>query len=578
MKNFLIGLVCGLVLAGLAAFIFVFAALRLAASFGERQPQVPDTATIVMNLQGDIAEKPAPEIPIPFFEQKEQPTVAEVWMDFRKAAADSRVKAILLEPRGLSIGWARLEELHRDLLDFRKSGKPVYAFLRNPSGREYYLATAADRVYMSQEDILDVKGLAVEGLYLKGTLDKIGVKADVIHAGKYKDAGDIFTQTGMSPQTREVLNDVLDQYYGDLVSVVAQGRKKSPEAVRALIDQGPFTATTALSAGLIDGIHYEDQVREELRRKIGGSKLQTISVQNYTKVSRQSAGLHGGKRIAIIAGAGAITSGLPGPFADAGISAPTFTRLLRDIGNDVSIRGVILRIDSPGGEVLASDDILHAAKELSRKKPLVISMGDTAASGGYYMAVTGDPILAYPDTLTGSIGVIWAKFNLHGLYDKIGIQKDLLSRGRFADLYSDYAPMTDAQRQKITAQIDSFYSGFVSRVASGRKKPVSVIEPLAQGRVWTGAQARGNGLVDELGGLDRALAMVRQRAGMKPNENVTIVTYPRRKSILEQLFNRNDQTSASAEAALQRLTGNFPWGALLSGGYLRLMPFTLQVR
>src|SRR6202044_958398 len=242
-----------------------------------------------------------------------------------------------------------------------------------------------------------------------------------------------------------------------------------------------------------------------------------------------------------------------------------------------SIQGVIMRIDSPGGDAVASDDILHEAKNLSKKKPLVISMGDTAASGGYYVAVTGDPIIAYPNTLTGSIGVIFAKFTLHGLFDKIGMDTQLLTRGRYADIESASTPLSDAARQKLTGQIDSFYRAFVSRVAEGRKKPFDQIEPLAQGRVWVGAQAKDNGLVDQLGGLDRAIEVLKQQAHMSPSDRVTLVPYPGRRSVLDLLMSRADPT-AEVQMRLEKILGNLPLQELSQRGFLKVMPYSISVR
>jgi protease-4 len=235
-----------------------------------------------------------------------------------------------------------------------------------------------------------------------------------------------------------------------------------------------------------------------------------------------------------------------------------------------------MRIDSPGGDAVASDDILHEAKNLSKKKPLVISMGDTAASGGYYVAVTGDPIIAYPNTLTGSIGVIFAKFTLHGLFDKIGVDEQLLTRGRYADIESAYTPLSDVARQKLSGQIDSVYRAFVSHVAEGRKKSFDQIEPLAQGRVWVGAQAKDNGLVDQLGGLDRAVEVLKQQAHMSPSDRVTLVPYPGRRTVFDVLFSRADP-SAEVQMRLEKILGKIPLQELSQRGFLKIMPYSISV-
>jgi protease-4 len=305
------------------------------------------------------------------------------------------------------------------------------------------------------------------------------------------------------------------------------------------------------------------------------------------RVPAVSVGLAGGKRIAFIVGSGEITRGQQSDnVANADlIAAGPFTKLLRQVRDDSSIKGAIIRIDSPGGDGVASDDILHAAKELSRAKPVVISMSDTAASGGYFISMTGDPILAYPNTLTGSIGVIFAKFNLHGLYDKIGVTRPSLDRGENANLYSDYEPLKGAKLAKVQQQIDTFYSAFLTRVSEGRKRPPEQIEPLAQGRVWTGAEAKQNGLVDQLGGIDSAIELIRKRANIGAAEKISLVVFPPRRSLLDVLMSRQDESASvetlaeiSVQKRLSALFGGLPIHTLSEGGFLKLMPYRISVQ
>jgi protease-4 len=580
MKNFLIGLVVGIVFSGLTALVIVFAFIKLVGSFGERPVNVADGTTLVFKLEGEIPEKSAPEIPLPAFQDQAPMTVAQVWDTFRKAASDSRVKAILFEPRGLQMGWAKMQEIHDEIVQFKKSGKPIITFLRSPGAREYYLAAATDRIMMAPEDSLDLKGLRVEAVFIKNTFDKLGIHADVIHAGKYKDAGDILTQTSMSPETHQVLDEILDQFYGNLIDTIAQGRKKQADAVKAIIDQGPFMANDAMANGLIDAFGFEDQAADELKIRLKQNELTKLSAKAYSKTTPGGGGTY--RRIALVVGEGEITrgSGSSGP-DDQGITAVGFTKLLKQVENDSSIKGVIIRVDSPGGDGVASDDILNEARNLSKKKPVVISMSDLAASGGYFISLTGDPIVAYPNTLTGSIGVIFARLSLRGLYDKIGVNKQILKRGQYADLDSDYAQLSDDQRRKISGQIDAFYKAFVGRVAEGRKKTFDQIEPLAQGRVWLGAQAKQNGLVDELGGLDRAVELVRKRANIAATDRITLVPFPGKRSIFDMLFGRTDDTSAiesGIESKISQLLGKFPVEALAKGGFLKVMPYSISVQ
>jgi protease IV len=581
MKNFFIGLVVGVLFSGLVLFILVFAAIRLAGSFAgsfgaTRPSSVPDSAMLVLKLDGDLPENAPPEIPLPFFEAQNPLAIHDVWEIFHRAASDSRVKGIVLEPRSLSAGFAKLEEIQLDIAQFKKSGKPIVTFLRSPTAREYYVASATDRIFLGPEDGLDLKGMRVESVFLKTGLDKIGVHVDVVHAGKYKDAGDMLTRTDMTPETREVLNDVLNQYYGDLIDVVAQGRRKQPDEIRSIVDQGPFVSSEALSKGLVDQLGYEDQAIENLKNRANNANLERVSGKAYLKAPRS--GSASPNRIALVIGQGEITTGSGNESAyDRDFTSTGFDKLLRQVENDSSIKGVILRIDSPGGDGTASDDILHEAKNLSRKKPTVISMSDLAASGGYFVAVTGDPIVAYPNTLTGSIGVLFVRPNLHGLYDKLGIGKQQLSRGRYADLDSEYVPLDDAARHKLTTEVDDFYKGFVNRVAQGRKRSFDQIEPLAQGRVWTGTQAKQNGLVDELGGLDRAIELVKQKAHIGPAERVTLVPFPGKRSVFDVVFS-HPEDSSDIELRIKKLIGQVPISTLTRGGFLKLMPYAIQVK
>src|SRR6266699_2751884 len=431
MKKFLLGFAIGVLFVALAVVVLVAAAVHFG---GGRRPTVAANSTLVLQLEGELPEKSPVEIPIPFFEQQQPLSIVETWQLLRNAAADSRIKAIVLEPRGLQVGWAKLEELRVDILNFKKSGKPVYAYLRGAGTKEYYLATAADHAYVSPEDELDVKGLRAELIFVKNTLDKLGVEMEFEHIGKYKDAPDMFTKTGSSPETREVINLLLDQFYGDFINTIAQGRKKAPAAVRTLIDNGPFVGKEALKGGLIDALLYEDEVFDLLKQDLKLAKIEKIAEHSYARAPAANLGVDGPTRIALLVGEGDITRGSTNDGGATGITTAGMVKLLRQVRDDASIKGVILRIDSPGGDGIASDDILHEAKLLSQKKPTVISMSDLAASGGYFIAMTGDPVVAYPNTETGSIGVFFGKINLRALYDKIGLNKEIFTRGRFADI------------------------------------------------------------------------------------------------------------------------------------------------
>jgi protease IV len=574
MGKFLLGVLVGLLFAVLAGVIIVLAIGKVAAS--KQAPTIAGNSVLLVDLEGEFPEVAPVEFPLPFLEQQAAVTVRDYWSSLRYAATDKRIKAIVIRPRGLAAGWAKLQELREGLANFKKSGKPVYAMLEGSGTREYYVASIADQIYASPDDVLDVKGLLVQGMYVKGTLDKIGIGFEGDHIGRYKDAFDEFTRKDMSPETREVLNQVLDQLYGDFCATVASGRKRTVEDVRAIVDQGPFTAGKAKDAGLVDVLGYDDQLYDQLEAKLGSKDLARVTLRTYSHAIPYK-----GDHIALLAAEGDILRGRSDDLFGGGtaIASNSMAQTIRQLRKDKSVKGVIFRVDSPGGDAVASDEILHEMKLLSADKPLVISMSDYAASGGYFISMTGDQIVAYPNTITGSIGVIYGKFTLKELYDKLGIQKELLQRGKNADIDSDYRTLSDAGRQKLHEGIVSTYHSFVSKVASARKKSYDQIDPIAQGRVWMGAQAKENGLVDELGGLDKAVALIRKRAKLPADGDVNLIPYPPRRSFFDILTSGNtDQyVDAVAERKVRETLGFLPSKALLQGGILRLMPYQISV-
>lgn len=572
MAKFLIGVVTGVALVFLTLILLFFAALR----FREKPPQIADNSVLVLRLQGALPEKPPVELPA-FLSRGPATTVTNVWMSLRKAAADPHIKAIVLEPEGLGIGWAKSEELRADLDQFRKSGKPVYAYLRTPGMHEYYVALGADKIFVGPSDQMYIQGLRAEMMYFKKTLDKLGVDVDVEHAGKYKDFGDMFTRSDMSPETREVIDAVVDGIYGTIITHMAAARKKSPDQIRATIDQGPFTATQALQAGLVDELRFEDEMYGELKTALKSGDLKKVSIESYGKVPADSVGLGGRSRIALIVGQGDIVRGNPDDDGtEDNLTSYGFDKMLRQVGADSGIKGVIVRIDSPGGEVTASDEMWREMNLLAKKKPMVISMSDVAASGGYYMAMTGSPILAYPQTETGSIGVVFGKPNLRGLYDKLGISKDSVQRGRHADINSDYTSLTPEERELLRKGIDESYRDFVTKVANARHLTFDQIEPVAQGRVWLGSDAQSRGLVDQMGGLDTAVQVLKQKANIAANENVNIDIYPQSRTLFDFITKKSQPDALDAQ--MKRVFGAMPYRAWMAGGFLRLMPYWLTIK
>jgi len=574
MAKFFLGIFIGIIVAVVGSLILLFAIGRV---FANKQPSIAANSVLVLSLEGEIPETAPLELPLPIGRAQASPTVRDLWTSLRQAAKDDHIKALVLQPRGLAAGWAKLQEVRSEIAEFKKSAKPVYAYLQGPGSREYYLASVADKIYLSPDDMLDVKGFLLEEMYFKNTLDKFGVQVEVDHIGKYKDAGDIFTKTGMSPETREVLNQVVDQIYNDFCGTIGQSRHKTANDVKALVDSGPFLGNQAKANGLIDELAYEDQVYTDLKQRTGVKDLNKTSIKTYFRAAPGK-----GDRIAVLVGEGDIVRGDPqeGFGAPSLISSGGFARVIRQVRNDSSIKAVIVRVNSPGGDSVASDEILHELKLLGAAKPLVISMSDYAASGGYFISMTGDPIVSYPDTLTGSIGVLYIRPNLHGLFDKLGIQEDQISRGKLSNLDDVTSPLSDAGRQKLRESIEATYRSFVGKVAAARRKTYEQIDPLGQGRVWMGAQAKQNGLVDQLGGIDEAVAIVRKKAGLSAGGETNLIQYPPRRSLLDILSNASPESweETAAESKIRAFVPGLPSRALLTGGLLRMMPYSLNVR
>ncbi len=501
-----------------------------------KAPTVGRNSTLVLRLDDDLHEVPTEGV-TQLFEGNRPSGLRAVLEHLRKAKADPRVKALLVVPAGMDARlWAKVQEVHDAILDFRKSGKQAIAYLEYGSEREYYVATACDKIFLMPGASLDINGLATYEVFLRGTLDKIGLYADILHIGDYKTAYNAFTEKGYTKAHREATESMTRDLYEQLVRGIADGRKKSEADVRALIDEGPFSPDEALRVGLVDDLAYADQIDD--KAKLPGGKLSRLEPEDYSKVSLRSLGLNRGPRIAVIYATGVITSGEGGynPLSGTVMGSETINKHIRDARSDPAVRAIVLRIDSPGGSATASDAIwreLVITRDQKKERPLVVSMSDLAASGGYWIAMASPYIVAQPGTLTGSIGVITGKFVTGGVYAKLGANIDGVSFGKNADIASPARPFTDSERQKIESLMQDTYDEFVEKAAAARNMPPEKLDAVAQGRVWTGRQAKAIGLVDELGGLDRAIAAAKQRAKIPAGDDVEIVVYPPRRSVYE---------------------------------------------
>jgi protease IV len=567
-----------------------------------REPSVPSNATLVLKVGGDIAEL-APSNVVGYLRGANAPTVRTYVDNLRKAKADARVSSVLLKPTGFdSPYWGKVQEIRDAVLDFKKSGKPVYAYLEYGGDREYYLATAADRVFLMPSSPLDLTGIATYEVFLRGTLDKIGAYPDLHHIGEYKTAPNQLTEKGYTKAHKEMDESLNRDLYEQLVRGIADGRKKNEADIQRLIDDGPFLPEDALRAGLVDDVLYEDQVEEKLRA-LGAAgdrstasapsaeRLRKIEGDDYARVSAAAFGLNRGPRIGVIYASGTINSGRSGydPLSGAVIGAETLIEAIRQARRDSSLRAIVLRIDSPGGSATASDAIwreLMIARKDRADRPIVASMSDLAASGGYYIALPAEVIVAQPSTLTGSIGIFGGKIVTGGVYDKLGANVGSTSIGKNAEINSPARPFNPGELRKLQEQLQAFYDQFVEKVAESRHTSPEKIDQVAQGRVWTGRQAKQNGLVDALGGLDTAVAIAKQRAKLPVDSEVELVVYPPRKSFYEiladQLNGSGDQSVVSAWLAANLSKGELealrvmrsPLAMFRRGEPLALMPLT----
>jgi protease-4 len=545
--RFIVGLIVMAVLVSVAGLALIYLTIG-------RQPSVSRNSTLILRLDDDLHEVPTDGVVQQLLQGDEPSGLQAVLGALKKAKVDPRIQAVVVMPTGLSAPyWAKIQEVHDAILDYRTSGKPAIAFLEYAGEREYFIAAACSRIFLMPSAPLDLNGLATYEVFLRGTLDKIGLYPDFLHIGDYKTAYNAFTEKGFTKAHREVTESMTRDLYDQLVRGIAEGRKKTEADVRALIDQGPFLPDEALRVGLVDELAYADQIDDKAH--LAGGKTARLEGSDYAKVSPSSLRLNRGPRIAVIYASGVIASGHGGydPLMGGVLGADTLIERIRDARGDASIRAIVLRIDSPGGSATASDAIwreLVITRDERHDRPLVVSMSDLAASGGYWIAMAAPYIVAQPGTLTGSIGVVTGKMVTGGLYTKLGANIETVSQGKFAELASPVRPFNDAERKKVESMIEETYDQFVEKAAQSRHMTPEKLDAIAQGRVWTGRQAKGIGLVDELGGLDRAIAVAKLRAKIPAESDVEVVVYPARRSFFDLVSKGFRTQEASLFAAL----------------------------
>lgn len=474
-----------------------------------------------------VTELRAPALPMG---RPPGPSLLELLTTLDAASRDPDVTGILLRLDGAPIGWGRAVAVRRAVAD-AATRKTVVAFGESLSAGDVFIGSAASELFVPPAGSLGLVGLRMDAFFLRDLFDRVGIRPDVLRVGSHKTAAETFTRQGMSPEQREQMEALLDDWYGQLVAGVAAGRGKKPEEVRDWIDRGPHRAATAKEDGYLDGCLYPEELQEQIvERSPGAEKLEDLRVVDAPGYYAMRAGDPGWRplladlpRIAYVVATGPIRRG----HGLRGVASDVYRGLFERLRRDEGIRGVVLRIDSPGGDALASDLLWHSVMRVREEKPVVVSLGDVAASGGYYLAAAGDAVLAEATSITGSIGVVGGKIDLSGLYERLGIGRDSIERGARAGIHAEDRGFSPDERGAMREEMRAIYDLFLDRVSEGRGLPREEVARLAQGRVYSGDRAKEHGLVDALGGPLEAVAEVRHRAGLVPGERVRIESHPR---------------------------------------------------
>lgn len=537
LKMFLASFVA-LIVFSLVLFFIVVGIISALAT--KEKPKVAENSVLTLNLAQHFNEK-YQENPLRALagEESSTPGLYDVVRLIKHAATDKHISGIYITANGNSNGYAASEEIRNALIDFKKSKKFVIAHGDVISQGAYMVASAADRVYTSPAGNIDWSGFNVDLAFVKGTLDKLKIEPQIFYAGKFKSATEPLRTTKMTPENRIQTTEWLGDLYHHFLLRVSQSRRIDTATLHGLANTGAIqTPQDALNHKLIDGLKYDDQVKEEIKKnlKLGKyDKINFITINTYSEAAdfRQD----GSSRIALIYAEGNI---IDGKGDKENIGSEDYIKLIRKVRLDKSIKAVVFRINSGGGSALASDNIWRELVLTRQDKPVVVSFGDVAASGGYYIASAGDSIFASPNTITGSIGVFGIIPNMQGFFnDKLGVTFDGVKTATYADAGAIYRPLTGKEKSFIQAGIDRTYTQFKQRVAEGRKKNVAYIDSIAQGRVWSGEDALRLGLVDRLGGLDVAVASAAHMAKLK---SYRLREYPERKSFLNSLLSKESST------------------------------------
>lgn len=544
MKDFLkftLATVTGIIISSVVLFFISILVVFSMVSSSESETQVRKNSVMMLDLNGTLTER-SQENPLDFLMKEDYKTYGldDILSSIRKAKENEDIKGIYIQATSLGAGFASLEEIRDALKDFKESGKFIVAYGDTYTQNLYYLSSVADKVLLNPQGMLEWRGLAATPMFFKDLLEKIGVEMQIFKVGTYKSAVEPFISTEMSPANREQVNVYLSSIWGQITSSVAESRNLSVEALNKEADRMLmfYPAEESVKNGLVDTLIYKNDVRDYLKNMVGIDKddnMPVLGIQDMINVKKNVPRDKSGNVIAVYYAYGEIDGGSSAS-TDEGINSEKVIKDLRKLKDDENIKAVVLRVNSPGGSAYGSEQIWYAVNQLKKEKPVIVSMGDYAASGGYYIACNADTIVAEPTTLTGSIGIFGMMPNAKGLTEKLGVNFDVVKTNPYADFGNLTRPMNDGEKGLMQMYVNKGYELFLTRCSDGRGISMEELDKIAQGRVWTGSTAKELGLVDELGGLDKALEIAIAKAGV---DAYTVMNYPKKEGFLESLMNTN---------------------------------------
>ncbi len=575
----------GFLLAGFLVFIIFLGIIVSAVSVGKEEAVVvPEKTILMINLDQPVSDRSS-DNPFAHFnfaspDAGKRIGLNEIISNLKKASADSKVKGIFLELTDIPSGQATLEEIRNALLDFKKSGKFIVSYSEAYTQKSYYLASVSDKIYLNPAGDMEFKGMVAQVMFFKGLLDKIDVEAQVIRHGKFKSAIEPFTLDKMSDANKEQTLTFISGMWNHILAGISASRQISVADLTAIANEYKIQSPQdAVKLKMVDKLMYKDEVLEELRTRVDVKEVKDLKLMKLAKYTNApEADKKSSKdKIAVIYATGSIGSG---EGDEESIGSETISKAIRKARLDDKVKAVVLRVNSPGGSALASDVIWREMLLTKKVKPVVVSMGNVAASGGYYIACAADKIFAYPNTITGSIGVFGIIPNMKEMFNKnLGITFDEVKTNPYADYIPVTRPMNDAERMIITNDIETIYTTFITHVSEGRKLTVAQVDSIGQGRVWSGVDAKRLGLVDEFGGLNDA---IKEAASLAKLKEYSTMELPEQKDTFEQLMETFSGDNASV-LLKKEMGAAYPYFQYLSNmsrmqGVQALMPYQFDIK